>query len=382
MTNRPIRVLVVDDSALVRKAITDSLSHDPEIQVVGTAIDPYVARDKILQLNPDVLTLDIEMPRMDGITFLKVLMKHRPIPVVILSSLTSEGSAKALEALQYGAVDVLCKPSGSMSALEDGTKLAMKIKAAAQAHLKPCAMPETPPAVPAPKPLTTAAQRVSPLANVAARPAPAAVAAPRLPGSGRQYASRHLILLGASTGGTEALKTILTALPADMPGICVVQHIPAYFSLAFANRLNDLCAFEVREARHGDAVRPGLALIAPGGHHMILKWDGAGYKVELNDGPMVHHQRPAVDIMFDSAAKAGAAPYSMAALLTGMGADGAAGMLKLREAGARTLAQDEASCVVFGMPREAIKMGAAQLVLPLNQIAMRLDRHAAEIALK
>lgn len=386
MSNRPIRVLVVDDSALVRKAITDSLAHDPEIQVVGTAIDPYVARDKILQLNPDVLTLDIEMPRMDGITFLKVLMKHRPIPVVILSSLTSEGSAKALEALQYGAVDVLCKPSGSMSSLEDGAKLALKIKAAAQAHLKPCVIPDTPSAAPAPlaaqKTALSPAQRVTPAAPVTSRSVAATVAAPRLLSSGRQYTSRHLILLGASTGGTEALKTILTALPADMPGICIVQHIPAYFSLAFANRLNDLCAFEVREARHGDAIKPGLALIAPGGHHVIIKWDGAGYKVDLNDGPMVHHQRPAVDVMFDSAVKAGAAPYSMAALLTGMGADGAAGLLKLREAGSRTVAQDEASCVVFGMPREAIKMGAAQQVLPLSQIAMRLDRHAAEVALK
>jgi two-component system chemotaxis response regulator CheB len=338
MRGKPIRVLVVDDSALVRKVITDSLARDPDIEVVGTAIDPYIARDKILQLNPDVLTLDIEMPRMDGITFLKLLMKHRPMPVIIFSSLTAEGSNKALEALQAGAVDVLGKPGGSYSAHTDGTKLADKIKAAAQAKLRnhsplsPSGSPEIPaasPSRPAPAPATPNWIR-----PVQVPPKPIL--------GGRLYSPRQIILMGASTGGTEALKTVLTALPGDLPGICIVQHIPAYFSLAFANRLNELCQFEVREAKSGDQLRAGLALVAPGGHHLIVKWVVNRYVVELSDGPMVHHQRPAVDVLFDSAAKAGAGPHALSILMTGMGADGAAGMLKLKTTGAATVAQDEA----------------------------------------
>lgn len=379
-----IRLLVVDDSALVRKIITESLAKDHEIEVVGTAMDPIIAKDKILKLNPDVMTLDIEMPRMDGLTFLKLVMKNRPMPVIIFSSLTQEGSHKAMEALQAGAVDILGKPSGSFSAYEDGTRLAEKIKAAAQVRFKsrPQAGAEAAWHMSAPTSAPPAGRAAPPTpATPIFRPqTPPAPATPKISLPGRQYSPRQVYLLGASTGGTEALKTVLTALPADMPGICVVQHIPAYFSFAFANRLNDLCKLEVREAKHGDVVRPGLVLVAPGGHHMVLRWVANHYVADLNDGPPVHHQRPAVDVLFDSAVKAGAGPHSLAVVMTGMGADGAVGLLKLREAGATTIAQNEETCVVFGMPREAIRLGAAQHVLSLYQIAARLDRHATEVA--
>lgn len=355
MRPAPIRVLVVDDSALVRQIVTDSLARDPDIEVVGTAVDPYVARDKLLALNPDVMTLDIEMPRMDGLTFLRLIMKHRPLPVIVMSSHTQNGSAKALEALDAGAVDVIGKPNGTRSAFEDGAQLAEKIKAAAQARIR-----FTPPRITAVAPVIS--------------PAPSN-------GAGRRFAPRNLILMGASTGGTEALKKILTELPGDLPGTCIVQHIPAQFSLAFANRLNELCRLQVREACHGDRVEPGLVLIAPGGQHMILRWAGGHYIVALNEGPPVHHQRPAVDVLFDSAVKSGAAPHALGLLLTGMGADGAAGLLNLRQAGATTVAQNEETCVVFGMPREAILRGAAQEVLPLGHMATRINRHANESAL-
>ena len=360
MNSSPIRVLVVDDSALVRKIVTDSLKAFSDIEVVGTAVDPYVAREKILELKPDVITLDIEMPRMDGISFLKLIMQHRPMPVVIMSSLTQAGSEKAFEALRAGAVEVIGKPSGTYSAHEDGTRLADKIRAAAVSRLRRASDGPTPPArQPVARPVASTAQ-------------------PRTLGSASLVTSRNnprqLILLGASTGGTEALKDVLMSMSGELPGICIVQHIPAYFSKAFADRLNQCCPMEVREARPGDVVQPGLALIAPGGYHMMLKWNSTQYVVELNQGPPVHHQRPAVDILFESAVRAGAGPHSVAAVLTGMGADGAAGLLKLREAGAPTLAQDEQSCVVFGMPKEAIRLGAAQHVLPLHQIGPRLEQ--------
>ncbi len=356
MNPERIRVLIVDDSAMVRKIVTSSLAQYPDIEVVGTAPDPYVARDRILELDPDVVTLDLEMPRMDGLTFLKVLMKHRPIPVIVMSSLTGAGSAKALEALQAGAVDVLGKPSGAYSANEDGLLLAEKIRAAAVARVGP-ARNNPPPATPAARP--------------AARAGKAAMVE-----TTRYFPPRRLILLGASTGGTEALKTVLMSMSGDLPGICIVQHIPAYFSKAFADRLNQLCEMEVREAKPGDVVQRGLALVAPGGYHMVLKWNSAHYTVELSQGPQIHHQRPAVDILFDSAVKCGAGPHATAALLTGMGADGAAGLLRLRQAGASTLAQNEESCVVFGMPREAIRQGAAQEVVPLEYIGRRLEQLA------
>ncbi|MBL9137228.1 MAG: chemotaxis response regulator protein-glutamate methylesterase [Verrucomicrobiales bacterium] len=370
-----VRTLIVDDSALVRKLLTEGLSHHPDIEVIGTAVDPYVARDKILALDPDVITLDIEMPRMDGLTFLKLIMKHRPMPVVIMSSLTTSGSCKALEALQSGAVEVVAKPAGAFS-VGDVEELATKIRAAAQSRQR-----RRPGTVPVPAAIPQA-DLAPPVARAVAPPELRPVAKPVISGGGRRYSSRQLIVMGASTGGTEALKTVLTRLPADVPGICVVQHIPAYFSAAFAERLNQLCSLEVREAKRGDEVRPGLVLVAPGGQHMLLRWTGSGYSVDLNSGPPVHHQRPAVDVLFDTAVKAGAGPTALAVLLTGMGADGAAGMLRLREAGAETVAQDEQSCVVFGMPREAIRLGAARDVLPLDQMAARIDRYAERCALR
>lgn len=350
MTQKRIRVLIVDDSALVRKIVTHCLAPFPDIEVVGTAPDPYAARDRILELQPDVVTLDIEMPRMDGITFLKVLMKHRPMPIIIMSSLTQAGSEKALEALKAGAVDVLCKPGGSFAAHEDGALLAEKIRAAASARVR-ATRPEA----------------------AIVRPSPARTQGV-LDKTARQFAAREIILLGASTGGTEALKDVLTTMSGDLPGICIVQHIPAYFSKAFADRMNQICAMEVREARHGDVLQRGLALIAPGGYHLILRWNGSHYMADLNQGPQIHHQRPAVDILFDSAVKCGAGPYATAAILTGMGTDGAAGLLHLREAGASTIAQNEDTCVVFGMPKESIRIGAAQFVVPLEHIGRRIEQ--------
>jgi two-component system chemotaxis response regulator CheB len=396
----PIRVLIVDDSAFVRKILSDSLSKDPDIEVVGTAADPYIARGKMLALAPDVMTLDIEMPRMDGITFLKLVMKHRPMPIIIMSSLSGPGSQLALEALQHGAVDVMEKPSGSYSVTADTALLVQKIKAAARTKLRPTTespagvaqnanqenqpeggllrRPES--ALPSTRfPNRSVSARADPgQTSVSTRPG-ATMIEPAKPG-GRHYAPRDLIVIGASPGGTEALKDILTRLPDDLPPIAIVQHIPAYFSKAFADRLNQLCQLEVREAVHNDRLHPGLVLVAPGGHHIVLRWNGAGHSVELSDGPQVHHQRPAVDVLFDSAVKCASAPHTLAILLTGMGADGAAGMLRLKDAGATTVAQDEESCVVFGMPREAIKLGAAQHVLALDQIAARIDRHAQFLA--
>lgn len=384
--------MVVDDSALVRRAMTECLSRERDLEVVGTAVDPYAARDKIASLNPDVLTLDIEMPRMDGITFLKLIMKHRPMPVVVMSSLTTTGSDKAMQALQAGAVEVLAKPSGAFS-VADSQLLAEKIRAAAQSRLSrlPRSTGQT---IFLQRPggasgaIDQAAAAAGPLATPekARTTGPGLLSAvpPKLPLSAhqRRYASRSLILMGASTGGTEALKSVLTQLSPDLPPILIVQHIPAYFSRAFADRLNHLCRLEVREAKAGDRLQPGLVLIAPGGYHLVVRWTANGYAVDLNEGPMVHHQRPAVDVLFESAVKAGAAPHSLSMLLTGMGADGAAGLLRLSEAGSTTIAQNEESCVVFGMPREAIRRGAAREVLHLDQIADRIEQHASSTALR
>lgn len=337
--SRRIRVLIVDDSAVVRKLVTDALRTDPEIEVVGTAVDPYVARDKIKELEPDVLTLDLEMPRMDGLTFLRILMDQHPLPVVIMSSLTQRGSNYALEALRIGAFDVLGKPSGAYSFGDLGPQLITRIKAAAGARLK--------------RPVP----RNTPAAPVRSRPRTAAAAA------------RQVILLGASTGGTEALREVLTRLPAGLPGIAIVQHIPPVFSKAFADRLSTQCAFQVREAVDGEVLAPGVALIAPGNFHLLLHWHTDHYRVRVTGGPQIWHQRPAVDMLFKSAADCGAAPHAIAGLLTGMGKDGAEGLLRLREHGATTFAQDEASCVVYGMPRAAWENGAAQRQIPLDRIA-------------
>ena len=354
MPPRKIRVLVVDDSAVVRKLASDALSADPEIEVVGTAVDPYVARDRIVELSPDVLTLDLEMPRMDGLTFLRLLMEQRPTPVVVLSSLSQTGSNYALEALRLGAVDILGKPCGSYSFGDLGPQLVAKVKAAAHARLRP--LPAGQHATPSPAP--------------APRPAPPTATTQAYRSRGLN--PRSVILLGASTGGTEALRDVLTGLPANLPGIAIVQHIPATFSKAFADRLNTLCQMEVREAVDGDRLTPGLALIAPGNFHMLLHWTGDHYTVRVTGGPQIWHQRPAVDMLFKSAVDCGAAPYATAGILTGMGRDGAEGLLRLREKGANTFAQDESSCGVYGMPKAAWENGAAQLQLPLDRISTYL----------
>jgi two-component system chemotaxis response regulator CheB len=332
---RKIRVLVVDDSAIVRKILTESLGGEPDIEVVGSAPDPYVARDKILTLDPDVLTLDIEMPRMDGLTFLKKLMHFHPLPAVVISSLAQPSCRAAIEAMELGAVEVLAKPGGPYSVGDLRHSLADKIRAAASARVqlaKPAASAAAPPPAPA------------------FSPAPGAV-----------------IAIGASTGGTEAIAFVLRRLPASCPGMVIAQHIPPEFSRAFANRLNDTCAIMVKEAADGDPVPAGTALVAPGDFHMLLRKSASGYYVSVKTGPRVCYQRPSVDVLFSSVAEA-AGPNASGVLLTGMGADGAGGLLKMREAGARTIAQDEASCVVFGMPREAIALGAAGQVSPLDRI--------------
>jgi len=376
-----IRTLVVDDSALVRRIVQESLADEPDIEVVGTAADPYEARDRILELQPDVVTLDINMPRMDGLTFLRLLMKHRPTRVVIMSSHTGSATAVAMEALEAGAIDFIGKPSGSFSAHSDGQALATKIRAAAQARIRrpvepaPAQRPPSAPRVadrPAPAPPAPQASRsLSDVHRVAAAlNPPAAKPPPRPPGP----RTRDVILIGSSTGGTEALREILTALPTHLPGICIVQHIPARFSAALAGRLDTLCQIRVKEAEAGDRVEPGTALIAPGGFHMTLHWRGDHHVVELNEGPLVHHQRPSVDILFESALRTGSAASTLAVILTGMGVDGASGMKHLRDAGAFTVAQDEESCAVFGMPRAAIEAGGVDEVLPLDRIAERIAR--------
>jgi len=342
---REIKVLVVDDSAIVRKIFTEQLSKEPGIRVVGTAPDPYVARDKIITLKPDVLTLDIEMPRMDGITFLKKLMRYHPMPVIIVSSLTPKGGRLALEAIESGAVEVLCKPGASYSVGDMGKQLADKIKAAALARInfKPT--------------------------DRSSRPAQETKLTYR--NRSLQETTHKVIAIGSSTGGTEALKEVLLKFPPTIPGILIVQHMPPKFTTAFAERLNDLCNITVKEAQDGDHVLTGRALIAPGNYHMLLKRSGARYFVSVETGPMVHHQRPAVDVLFDSVAEY-AGSNAVGVILTGMGADGAKGLLRMREAGARTIGQDEATCVVYGMPKEAAKAGGVEKVSPLYQIAQEV----------
>jgi two-component system chemotaxis response regulator CheB len=345
-----IRVLIVDDSPVVRRVLTTELGRYPDIEVVGTAADPYAAREEIVRLAPDVVTLDVEMPRMDGLSFLEKLMRHHPLPVIVVSSVTPRHSAAAVRALALGAVDVLCKPASASATAETGRQLAAAVRLAAGARVR---------RLQAPPPSVTA---IAP--RGAATPPPRAVA----PRAGAQWA-RSVLAIGASTGGPPALEAVLRALPADTPGTLIVQHMPEHFTAAFAGRLDKLCAIEVREARDHDRVVPGLALIAPGGKHMVLARLAPGsYEVRVKDGPPVHHQRPAVDVLFDSVARVVGAG-AVGVLLTGMGADGAKGMLAMRTAGATTIAQNEESCVVFGMPREAIRLGGADAVLPLDAVA-------------
>ncbi len=337
---KKIRVLVVDDSAIVRKVFTEELSREKDIEVVGAAPDPYIARDKIVKLKPDVVTLDIEMPRMDGITFLRKLMKHFPLPVIIVSSLTKTGSKLALEALSIGALEVISKPSAAYSVGDMSVQLADKIRAVAGVCVQKKGEKEQEP--------------VSEKAQLSSR----ALAA----------TTNKIIAIGASTGGTEALNTVLMSIPRNSPGILIVQHMPAKFTTTFSERLDSLCDMTVREAKDGDTVTNGLALIAPGNFHMLLRRSGARYYVSVKNGPLVHHQRPAVDVLFKSVAQTAGA-NALGIILTGMGSDGAAGMLSMKEAGAKNIAQDEKSCVVFGMPKEAIKIGVVDRVVSLRNIA-------------
>jgi two-component system chemotaxis response regulator CheB len=351
-----IKVLVVDDSAIVRKMLSASLSCEADIEVVGTAPDPFVARDKILSLKPDVLTLDIEMPRMDGITFLRKLMMHHPLPVVIISSLSGPGCKAGIEALRAGAVEIMGKPSGPYSVGELGNALADKIRIAAAS--KVVARRALPASGNGGREDEDAAQRSR---SVGESP-PGEVA--YLPGV-KPYG---LVAIGASTGGVEAIGRVLSRLPVQIPPILITQHMPPLFTAQFAERLNATCPFLVKEAADGDEVLPGRVLIAPGDFHMQIVRLSRGMQVQLNQGPAVCYQRPAVDVMFSSVARA-SPDNTLGILLTGMGADGARGLLAMRQSGCRTIAQDENSCVVFGMPREAIRVGGAENVLPLDGMA-------------
>ncbi len=347
-SSNKIKVLVVDDSAIVRKILSETISMESDMEVVGTAPDPFVARDKILALKPDVLTLDIEMPRMDGLTFLKKLMIYHPMPVIIISSLAQSSCEISLEALRCGAVEVMAKPGGPYSIGELREGLAQKLRAAAGARVAPAKTRRESGPVPSPGPASAT------------------------------FSSDTVIAIGASTGGTEAIHDVLIELPANIPGMVLTQHIPKLFSTSFAGRLNRLCPFEVKEAEDGDELGPGRALLAPGDFHMVLRRVGSTYRVQIQDGPKVCYQRPAVDVMFSSVAKA-AKGNAIGVLLTGMGSDGAQGLLTMRNAGARTIVQNEATCVVYGMPREAVRMGAAEQVLALSAIPSAILKEAARM---
>jgi len=336
-----IRVLVVDDSAIVRNILQRELSRDPEIEVVGTAPDPYVARDKIVRLKPDVITLDVEMPRMDGITFLKKLMRYHPMPVIVVSSLTPEGGELAMEALEAGAVEVMCKPGAAYTVGDMSVQLADKIKAAAHVKVERRAGSKIP--------------------AVARRPPTLAL----------KRTTHKIVAIGASTGGTQALQRVLSAMPPNASGIVIVQHMPEHFTRSFAERLDQLCQIEVKEAEDGDTVAPGRALVAPGNYHMVLRRSGAVYYVQIKFGPLVSRHRPSVDVLFKSVARY-AGPNAVGVLMTGMGRDGAAGLAEMHDNGAATIAQDEASCVVFGMPKEAIALGAADHIVPLDRIPEKI----------
>jgi two-component system chemotaxis response regulator CheB len=335
----PIKVLIVDDSALMRQLLTQILSSDPAIQVVGTAADPFVARDKIKALRPDVLTLDIEMPRMDGLTFLEKLMRGHPMPVVMISSLTDKGADTTLRALSLGTIDYISKPKLDVSdgTVEQAEEILSKVKAAARVRVRGPHSPAAP--------------------------------VPEAPARSYQFSATHkVVAIGASTGGTEALKELLVPLPADFPGIVIVQHMPEAFTGAFAKRLDALCRIHVQEARDGDRILPGHALLAPGGHQMAVVRRGAEYAVRVYRGERVNRHLPSVDVLFNSCAQQ-LGKNALGVLLTGMGADGAQGMLRMKQAESHTIAQDEATCVVFGMPREAIHLGAVDEILPLGRIA-------------
>jgi len=350
MSVKKIKVLCVDDSALIRSLMTEIINSQPDMTVVATAADPLVARDLVKKHNPDVMTLDVEMPRMDGLEFLEKLMRLRPMPVVMVSSLTERGSEAALRALELGAVDFVTKPRlGIRDGLLAYTDLiANKIRIAATARLLPA--------------------RRAPIAGGAALGADAPML--RSP----SLSTEKLIIIGASTGGTEAIREVLQPLPPDSPGILIAQHMPAGFTHSFAQRLSSLCRIAVSEAVHGERILPGHAYIAPGGFHLSLTRSGANYMAQVDQELPVNRHRPSIDVLFDSAAKH-AGKNAIGIILTGMGRDGAQGLLRMREAGAYTLAQDEPSCVVFGMPREAIAIGAASEVAPLQEMSQRVMAH-------
>jgi two-component system chemotaxis response regulator CheB len=343
-----IKVLIVDDSAVVRQTIKDLLSSDPQIEVIGVAGDPFVAVERIREMVPDVITLDVEMPRMDGITFLQKLMSQHPIPVVMCSSLTENGSETTFKALEYGAVDIIQKPKLGVKQFLEESRIIIcdAVKAAAKAK---------------PRHISTKPFHVAPKLT-----ADAVIAKPT--SRAMVQTTEKIVIVGASTGGTEALREFLMVLPEDAPGIVIVQHMPENFTRAFANRLDSLCRVSVKEAENDDTVIRGRALIAPGNKHTLLKRSGARYYVEVKDGPLVSRHRPSVDVLFRSAARY-AGKNAIGVIMTGMGDDGAKGMLEMKEAGAYNIAQDEASCVVFGMPKEAIKLNAVDKIVPLEEIA-------------
>jgi len=346
MSEKKIKVLIVDDSAVVRQTLAEILSSDPQIEVMASAADPYIAAERIRSELPDVITLDVEMPRMDGITFLQKIMSQHPIPVVMCSSLTEDRSETALKALEYGAVEIIQKPRlGVKQFLEESKVLICDVvKAASLARVRPIRVSKQV----APK-LTADAVLAKPTAKAMIR------------------TTEKVVVVGASTGGTEALRVFLEDMPLDSPGIVIVQHMPENFTRSFAKRLDTLCRISVKEAENNDTVIPGRALIAPGNRHMLLKRSGARYYVEIKDGPLVSRHRPSVDVLFRSAARY-AGKNAVGVIMTGMGDDGAKGLLEMKEAGATTIAQDEATCVVFGMPKEAIKLGAVDKILPLESI--------------
>ncbi len=343
---KKIKVLIVDDSSLVRQTMMEILSSDPSIEVIGAAVDPFAAVKKMEDQLPDVITLDVEMPRMDGITFLRKIMTQHPIPVVICSTLTTQGAETTLKALEYGAVEIIEKPKmGTKQFLEESrVRICDAVKAASHAKLKP---------------LSKSAVIQKKMTADAVLPLP----------KNRSMAetTEKMVVIGASTGGTEALRILLEAMPLDCPPLAIVQHMPEHFTAAFASRLDTLCKISVKEARDGDTMLRGHALIAPGNKHMLLKRSGARYYVQVKDGPLVSRHRPSVDVLFRSAARY-AGSNSIGVIMTGMGDDGAKGLGEMQELGAFTIAQDEATCVVFGMPNEAIKAGAVEMIAPLQAI--------------
>jgi two-component system chemotaxis response regulator CheB len=356
-----IKVLVVDDSAVVRQVVSGLLKDAPGIEVIAACADPLLAQERMRIQWPDVIVLDVEMPRMDGITFLRQIMETRPTPVIICSTLTEQGAKTTMEALAAGAVAIVTKPKLSLKQFltESADELVATVRAAARANVRRVGR-------------GTARADAAPL-HAAAKHTADVILAAGPPTTGRAMArtTEHVVAIGTSTGGTQALEEVLTALPRVSPGLVIVQHMPEKFTAAFAARLNSLCQVEVKEAATGDRVVPGRALIAPGGRHMLLRRSGAQYHVDVVDGPLVNRHRPSVDVLFRSVAKC-AGSNALGVIMTGMGDDGAAGLLEMRNSGARTLAQDEASCVVYGMPKEAVKRGGVERSVPLEHIAREL----------